>query len=72
MDRLENVLKDIKGMAQKLRDELDEANVVINDFYLEVETRNEMSPGNEHYFDVVSNAIYDLDVELQKFIETKF
>lgn len=68
MERLEHVMKDLRGMARKLRDELDEANVVINDLYLEVETRNEMSLANEHHFDLALGAIYDLDVDLKNFI----
>lgn len=71
MERLKNILKDLQGTAQKLRAEIDDASVVINDLYLEIDTRNEMSPSNEHDFDVVLNAICNLDIDLTNFIETK-
>lgn len=71
MERLKNILKNLQGTAQRLRAEIDDANVVISDLYLEIDIRNEMSPGNEHSFDVVLNAIHDLDIDLKNFIETK-
>lgn len=71
MDRLENVLKDVKGMALKLHKSINDANAAINDIYLDVETRGEMTPGNEDTFNVVLNVLFALDVELASFIETE-
>lgn len=71
MERLENVMKDVKGMARKLHEAINDANTAINDIYLDVETRGEMTPGNEDTFNVVLNNLFALDVELASFIETE-